>query len=565
MWLSSLLGKRSFGSRSRRSRCTSRRPRLEVLEDRCVPSSGPLDPTFGSGGIATSSVTANLFPYSMGLQADGKILEAGSVSISGGIKFGLARYTSSGSPDTSFGSGGETTTKIGSNAQAYAMAVQSDGKIVLAGQGNPGKTGADFALARYNSSGSLDTAFGSRGTLTTSFGSGADNAEAVVIQSDGKIIAAGFSSQPDAANGYPQVEFALARYNSNGSLDTSFGSNGTVLTAFGAGAPYGSNIDAEIDGMTLQSDGKIVVAGYSTITGPKGRFFTVARYNANGTLDSTFGPNHTGIVSLPPSGSYHNDEAFGVVIQADGKIVAVGNVSPARYYDEWALARFNSDGSLDGTFGSGGEVIQEVVAGAGVSDIAFAVAMQSDGKIVAAGTHSYGGSAESFALGRFNSDGSLDSTFNGTGIVTTQVGTGSDARGMAIQPADGKIVVAGGSSLGAAVARYLAADPQIGSFTASPNPTPAGSTITLTVSNITDINPSSSITQVAIYVDSNGDGKLEAGTDALLGYATQTSPGVWTLNVSTAGWSPGSYNLFAVAQDNYNLFSDPLIVSMLLT
>src|SRR5438128_1892704 len=350
-------------ARSRRLTC---RPRLEILGDRCLLSASPLDPTFGSGGIATSAVTANLFPYSTVLQADAKILEAGTVS-SSGIKFGVARYTSSGSLDTSFGSGGETTTKIGSNAQAYAMALQSDGKIVLAGQGNPGKTGADFALARYNTSGSLDTTFGSKGTLTTAFGSAADYADALVIQSDGKIV-------------------------------------------------------------------------------------------------------------------------------------AVGNVTPARYYDEWALTRFNSDGSLDGTFGSGGEVIQEVVAGAGVNDIAFAVAMQADGKIVAAGTHNYHvGGVSSFALGRFNPDGSLDTTFNGTGIVTTQVGTGSDARGVAIQPADGKIVVAGGSSLGAAVARYLATDPQIGSFTASPNPVPAGSTITLTVTNITDVNPSASITQVAIY------------------------------------------------------------------
>src|SRR5439155_13341699 len=123
-----------------------------------------------------------------------------------------------------------------------------------------------------------------------------------------------------------------------------------------------SNVDAEINGMVLQSDGKLVVAGYFTIAGPNGRYFTVARYNANGTLDTTFGPNHTGIVSLPPSGTYHSDSATSVMIQADGKIVAVGNVTPARYYDEWALTRFNSDGSLDGTFGSGGEVIQEVVA-----------------------------------------------------------------------------------------------------------------------------------------------------------------------------------------------------------
>jgi uncharacterized delta-60 repeat protein len=542
-------------------RATSRplqsRPQLEVLEDRCVPSSSLLDPTFGSGGIALSSATANLFPYAMALQADGKILEAGSV----GATFGLARYTSAGSVDTAFGSGGLVTTKIGSNAQAAAVAVQSDGKIVLAGQGNPGKTGEDFALVRYNANGSLDTSFGSRGTVTTAFGPQADYANAVLIQSDGKIIAAGTSSQPDASTGYPQYEFALVRYNANGSLDTSFGSGGKVLTAFGNSAPYGSNVDAEINGMALQADDKITVAGYFTIAGSNGRYFTVARYNANGYLDTTFGPSHTGIVSLPPSGAYHNDWASSVVIQSDGKIVAAGSATPARYYSEWTLARFNADGTLDSTFGSGGEVIQEVVPGAGVSDIAFAVTLQSDGKIVATGTHNYGNSGSSFALGRFNPDGSLDTTFNGTGIVTTLIGTGCDARGLAIQPSDGKIVVVGGSSLGAAAARYLASNPTVGSFTASSNPVSAGSSITLTISSLTDPNPSSNITQVAVYLDSNGDGKLEPGSDTLIGYATQTSPGVWTLTY-TVNLTPGTYTLFAQAEDNYGLFSDPFALTL---
>jgi uncharacterized delta-60 repeat protein len=219
----------------------------------------------------------------------------------------------------------------------------------------------------------------------------------------------------------------------------------------------------------------------------------------------------------------------------------------------------NSDGTLDSSFGAGGEVLQEVVPGAGVSDTAYAMGLQADGKIVVAGTHN--GASQSFALGRFNMDGSLDTTFNGTGLVTTVIGAGSDARGMAIQPADGKIIVVGGSSLGAAAARYLSADPKIGSFTASSNPVASGSNETLTVANLSDSNPSSSITQVAIYVDSNGDGKLEAGSDMLIGYATQTSPGVWTINY-TVNLTAGTYTLFAQAQDNYGLFSDPFALSL---
>ena len=255
------------------------------------------------------------------------------------------------------------------------------------------------------------------------------------------------------------------------------------------------------------------------------------------------------------------------MIQADGKIVAVGNVTPARYYDEWALTRFNPDGSLDGTFGSGGEVIQEVVPGAGVNDIASAVAMQADGKIVAAGTHnSHVGSAASFALGRFNPDGSLDTTYEGTGLYRPQIGSSSSVSSMVIEPATGQVIVVGGVTVngvtGIGITALAASNPQIGSFTANPNPVTSGNSTTLTVSNIIDTNPSSAITQVALYLDSNADGKLETGTDMLIGYATQTSPGVWTFTF-TVTLGPGTYTLFAQAEDNYGLFSDPFALSLI--
>src|SRR5262249_26864069 len=273
-----------------------------------------------------------------------------------------------------------------------------------------------------------------------------------------------------------------------------------------------SNVDADIWGMSLQGDGKIVVAGNYSFGGSIQEFFTLARYNANGTLDTSFGG--TGIVSLTPLRTpYHNDQARAVVIQPDGKIVASGFVQPATTFaaSEWALARFNTDGSLDSSFGSGGEVSMAINGTPvyGVGDTAIGVALQADGKIVVGGGHS-DGSNSGFAIGRFNTDGSLDTAFNGTGLVTTTIGAG--ARAMAIQPVDGKIVMVGGSSSGATAVRYLAADPTIGSFTAASNPVTSGSNETLTVSNITDNNLSSSITQVAIYLDSNNDGILEPGS-----------------------------------------------------
>ena len=565
---------RAFNKKDRDSQAARRlsiRPHLEVLEDRCVPSSGPLDPTFGSGGIATSSATANFTPNieGMALQADGKVLDAGYVTTaSGSTQFAVARLTSSGSLDTTFGNGGVVTTKFSgtTGGQAHPVAVcpntgsGNDGKILLGG----GVTGhsSSFALARYNTNGSLDTSFGSKGTVTTTLGQWGF-IYALVIQPDGKILAAGSSEQPDPSTGYPRYEFTLARYNANGSLDTSFGSGGVVLTPFGHSHGGGISSDGAIWGMTLQTDGKIVVAGNSS-TGTSSEFFTVARYNANGTLDTSFAG--TGVVTLPhlrTSNPSDDDEARGVAIQPDGKIVATGWVQPDTIFaaSEWALARFNTDGSLDSSFGSGGEV-SLAIEGAPVytyGDNANAIALQADGKIVVAGTHSENG--HSIAVGRFNTDGSLDTTFNGTGVLTTQVGTGSYGLALAIQPADGKIVVVGNSSLGVAAVRYLATDPTIGSFTSASNPVTSGSNEALTVSNITDSNPSSSITQVAIYLDSNSDGKLEPGTDTQLGYATQTSPGVWTYTF-TVSQTPGTYTLFVQAEDNYSLFSDPSALTL---
>jgi uncharacterized delta-60 repeat protein len=441
-----------FGTPHKRRSAPVARPQVEFLEDRCLLSPGQLDTTFGSGGSVTSLLGSSSFAYATALQSDGKILAAGQATVGSGYQFGLARYTTSGSLDTSFGSSGTVTTKIGSGGFAWATAVQpTDGKIVLGGFGSFSKTGNDFALARYTTSGSLDKSFGNRGTTSTALGIGDDEIEALAIQSDGKIIAAGTSQQSG------QYQWGLARYTTSGSLDTSFGSGGTVVSTFGPG----SNVQAEIDGIALQSDGKIVVTGYVSLAGLDGRQFAVARYNANGTLDTSFGTSGTGVVYLTPLTTLHEDTGHGIVIQSDGKIVAAGTLSATNSYEEWALARFNSDGTLDSTFGSGGEVTQQIVTGANVNDIAFGVALQSDGKLIIAGTHNVNsvGNPESFALGRFNSDGSLDTTFNGTGLVTTTIGTTSDARGVLIQPTDGKIVVTGGATVSGvsnfAVARYL--------------------------------------------------------------------------------------------------------------
>jgi uncharacterized delta-60 repeat protein len=390
---------------------------------------GDLDTTFdGDGKVTTDFGSNHDQARGVAIQTDGKIVVAGSSINSGHSKsdFALARYNSNGSLDTTFDGDGKVTTAVESTHNyAFSVAIQSDGKIVVAGGNN-----RDFALTRYNSDGSLDTSFDVDGKVATDFGGSGEYASAVAIESDGKIVVAGYSIG----------SFALARYNSNGSLDTTFDGDGKVTTAVGGFNDYANSV-------AIQSDGKIVVAG-SSYNGSS-HDFALVRYNSNGSLDTTFDGDGK-VTTTVGSG---DDEAHSVAIQSDGKIVVAGH-SWNGINRSFALARYNSNGSLDTTFDGDGKVTTAV----GTSDDrAFSVAIQSDGKIVVAG-YSLNYSSFDFALVRYNSNGSLDATFDSDGKVTTAVGNSYDyAFSVAIQ-SDGKIVVAGTNSNSSnddfALARY---------------------------------------------------------------------------------------------------------------
>jgi uncharacterized delta-60 repeat protein len=295
------------------------------------------------------------------------------------------------------GDGRQTTDFGGGGGGAQGVAVQDDGKIVAAG-GSEGH----FALARFLSDGSLDASFAGDGTLITDFGPGGSVAFDVAFQANGKIMAVGGAG-----------DSALARYTADGSLDTTFGGDGT--------AGLGKSGYA----LAIQPDGKIVIAGAS-----EGNF-AVSRYNPDGSLDTTFGGGEQRV----DFGAEY-DAAFDVAIQRDRKIVAAGNGGR-----EFGLARYNADGSLDASFSGDGKQTTSFHPDWDNSayDSASGVAVQGDGKIVAAGT-----AGLEFGVARYDTDGSLDASFSGDGKQTTAFGSlwGETGTGVGLH-SDGRIVVVG--------------------------------------------------------------------------------------------------------------------------
>ncbi len=346
---------------------------------KAAESSGMLDTTFGTGGKVTTDFAGFTDQaFSVAVQPDRKIVTAGAA----GSDFGLARYNSDGTLDTTFGTGGKVVTDFaGGYDEAHSVAVQRDGKIVVVGSATIIGTGLDFALARYNSDGTLDTSFGTSGKVTTDYFAGSlDVAFSVAVQRDGKIVAAGVTA--------PALDFALARYNSDGTLDTSFGTGGKVTTDFASGSD-------EARSVAVQQNGKIVAAGTAFI-GVTSFDFALARYNSDGTLDTCFGTG--GKVTTDFAGSFF-EQARSVAVQNNGKIVAAGTALFSVTGSDFALARYNRDGTLDTSFGTGGKVTTDFT---GSFDEANSIAVQQDGKIVAAGiaTDSFSGAFD-FALARY--------------------------------------------------------------------------------------------------------------------------------------------------------------------
>jgi uncharacterized delta-60 repeat protein len=414
-------------------------------------SPGDLDPAFGTGGkVSTPFAAGSAGASAMIAQPDGKLVVAGGIFTEAtGNDFSLARYNPDGSLDPSFGTDGVVATDFGRfppSDVAEDLARQPDGKLVVAGW-TFAASGDEFeyALARYNSDGTLDPAFGTGGLVTTHFMQG-QRALALAVQTDGKLVVAGI-----AANGSEQV-FSVVRYNADGTLDPTFGTGGVVTTDFPESIVLPSDV-------VIQNDGRIVVAG-SVLVDSSGTFpdfdLALIRYQPDGRLDQSFG--RKGKVTTDFS---RDDTANALALQADGKLVVAGSVvtdasGPAPHFD-FVMARFKRDGNLDRTFGHRGRTITDLT-GPGNSDVASALAVQADGKLVAAGMAFVGGVGTDFALARYETNGNLDPSFGTAGTTTTDFANSEDAATAVVVAPDSGLVAAGTTSTGTtsafALARY---------------------------------------------------------------------------------------------------------------
>lgn len=415
------------------------RPSLEVLEDRCLLSAGALDLSLQNTGqqiIRFSDPSTSWYGDSasaLAIQADGKIVVAGTEShvlVPPGQEpihwytFAVARLNPDGSLDATLGGDGKVATNI--NGQARAVALQADGKIVLAG-GNP-----DFVFARFHPDGSLDATFGSGGVVTVAPEAPGPSrwsaARGVAVQTDGKILGVG-----EQTIGSNNSDFGFVRLNPNGTLDTTFGINndGRAVLSFDVGTNF---IDIPY-AVGVQQDGRIVAAGQAGHLAN----FAALRLTANGLPDASFGTNGRSVVFFGGASA-----AYALALQPDGRIVLAGEANLTGHPD-FGLVRLLADGAPDSSFG--GDARVTIPFPADTSDYAQGVAMQPDGKLVVAGrTVQAGGEPVDFAAARLLPDGTLDPSFQSTGLQTVPVVVAGFRRALgwavAVQP-DGDIVLAG--------------------------------------------------------------------------------------------------------------------------
>ncbi|MEU8776941.1 calcium-binding protein [Streptomyces sp. NPDC048606] len=488
-----------------------------ALPGTALAAPGDLDPTFDTDGRVTTPFGAYAEGHDIARQADGKLVVVGL----GEAGFALARYTPGGALDPGFSGDGKASDDFGGGSHtANAVAIQpSDGKIVVAGTteviAEEGGGCCFFSVARYLPDGTLDTGFGDGGLVRVQeFGGSADGAD-VAVQPDGRIVAAGKG---------PGGGFALVRLEADGDLDPSLGGDGAVVAGFTPTSPQ--DVGGIARGLALQPDGKIVAVGY---VGNTAFDIGVARYLPDGTLDTGFSGD--GTVTANFGGTEFGNA---VAVQPDGRILAAGSGGAGL-----ALLRYNADGGPDASFGTGGRTTVNFPGDGGTAN---AMALQPNGKIVLAGRADdpNGSEANDFGLARFHANGTLDTGFGGDGFVITGFGDFDEARGVLVQP-DGKIVAAGyGAGFSFALARYEGGD-------GTPPPTPTAD-LAVTKTGTTTVSIGDRATYTVTVSNSAASTAGATGvtlTDTLAGAGATVvsavpSQGTCTTTATTAGCALGS-------------------------
>ncbi len=487
---------------------------------------GDLDLSFGASGTIITNVSA-LTRDSITkavIQPDGKIVVAGNSSQPNKDQdIAVARFMPNGQLDATFGSNGLITASIGITVDyANGLALHNDGGIVVAGytkvSSSPSSQDTDIFVTRYSPTGTLDLSFGNQGVVTTSLSTSYDQANAVVIQPDGKIIVAGitYSSAND-------TNIAVIRYTSAGALDPAFGISGVVTTTIG-------DIDYARD-LVVQSDNKILVAGVCSLYN-----WSVVRYLQDGALDTDF--NQNGIICSNIVNGFNRVD--GLASQTDGKVVAVGSSGYGSLIpQDTLLVRYTVTGSLDSAFNNG--QVATLTVGT-KNDYGTGVAIQSDDKIVVGGWTSTGSLAH-FLLARYTASGVLDTSFGSAGLVTTTIGNGPNiASSIAIQ-ADNKIVLAGyaysNAAMSFAMARYYS------NLYSSISDLQANNSSPTVLGDITLFTATITSGDAVLYEWNFGDGNMASG--AVVSHTYQI---------------PGTYTAIVTATNDLGSVSNSTLITM---